>query len=415
MLLLGHPTGNSFCRYAAKAFHEKGWLQEFHSCICWDPNNRFVPFLPKQLVEQLARRSFPEVPLQLQHSHPWRELARLTPPRWPILQQHELGPLSVDGVFRSFDRKLARRLGQLEDLRGVYLYEDAALYSFQAAEKLGIQRIYDLPIGHWHAARQIFEEEREFMPEWAPTLTGLKDSPVKLKRKDEELELANLVVVPSSYVRATLIKSGIDETKIKVVPFGSPPPTQIDTRCSSNKNRPLKVLYVGSLGQRKGLAYGLNAVAALGSQVSLTLIGRPTAPDCVPLVEALERHEWIPSLPHHQILEQMRRHDVLLFPTLFDGFGLVMTEALSQGLPVITTSHSGAAECIRNGVEGFVVPIRNSQAIAEQLQRLADDRDLLAKMREACLHRAAELSWQSYEAELRVAVGEHINAGSNAA
>jgi starch synthase len=414
MLLIGHPTGNSFFRYAARAFYQVGWLQEFHSCICWDPDNRWTRFLPNSLAEQLARRTFPEVPSQLQHSHPWREVARLMPPRWPLLQQHEVGALSVDGVFRSFDRKLASRVNQLESLRGVYLYEDAAMHSFQVAERLGIQRIYDLPIGHWKAARQIFEEERELMPEWVPTLNGLRDSPIKLKRKDEELELANLVIVPSSYVSTTLINSGIDEAKVRIVPFGSPPPTRIQPNYSSIGDRPLKVLYVGSLGHRKGLGYGLEAIATLGSQVKLTMIGRPTTSDCVPLVKALEQHKWIPSLAHHQILEQMRCHDVLLFPTLFDGFGLVMTEALSQGLPVITTSHSGAQECIRNGVEGFVVPIRNSQAIAERLQQLADDRELLATMRRACLRRAGELSWQSYEEGLRLAVGKQINAGSKA-
>ena len=173
---------------------------------------------------------------------------------------------------------------------------------------------------------------------------------------------------------------------------------------------PLKVLYVGSLGQRKGLSYGLEAVAALGEQVSLTLIGRPTASDCKPLIKALDRHQWIASLPHAQILEQMRQHDVLLFPTLFDGFGLVITEALSQGLPVITTAHSGAPECIRNGVEGFIVPIRSSQAIAERLQQLADNRDQLATMRLACLQRAADMCWAGYEQGLRMAVGQVFNA-----
>jgi glycosyltransferase involved in cell wall biosynthesis len=151
----------------------------------------------------------------------------------------------------------------------------------------------------------------------------------------------------------------------------------------------------------------------LGSQVSLTLIGRPTTSYCSPLNAALERHQWFPSLPHPQILEQMRCHDVLLFPTLFDGFGLVMTEALSQGLPVITTAHSGAPECIRNGVEGFIVPIRSSQAIAERLQMLADNRDQLATMRLACLQRAAEMCWAGYEQAMRMAVGQVLMAGKN--
>ena len=123
-------------------------------------------------------------------------------------------------------------------------------------------------------------------------------------------------------------------------------------------------------------------------------------------MNAIQHHRWIASLPHPQILEQMRQHDVLLFPTLFDGFGLVITEALSQGIPVITTLNSGAPECIRDGVEGFIVPIRSSQAIAARLQQLVDDPEQLVAMRQACLQRAAELSWAGYEQSLRLAVGQ---------
>jgi glycosyltransferase involved in cell wall biosynthesis len=101
----------------------------------------------------------------------------------------------------------------------------------------------------------------------------------------------------------------------------------------------------------------------------------------------------------------MAQHDVLLFPTLFDGFGLVITEALSQGLPVITTLHSGAPECVRDGIEGFIVPIRDPCAIAQRLEQLLNNPDQLTSMREACLHRSAELSWASYEYNLCNAVG----------
>ena len=403
MLLLGHPTGNKNSRAAARAFDQVGWLTEFHSCICWDPTTPLARLLSPA---QLARRAFAEIPLQRQHSHPWRELARLSTPHLPLLKRHEHGPLSVDGVYRSFDRQLARRLPQLKTLRGVYLYEDAALDTFQQAERLGIHRFYDLPIGHWRAGHEIFAAERELQPEWAATLTGLLDSPAKLERKDQELALADRVIVASAYVRSTLIATGFDAEKIDVVPYGSPAPHPLPAPEQPRPQGPLKVLYVGSLGQRKGLSYALDAIAALGSQVSLTLIGRPTTSDCSPLLAALQRHRWIASLPHPQILEQMRQHDVLLFPTLFDGFGLVITEALSQGLPVITTLHSGAPECIRDGVEGFIVPIRSSQAIAARLQHLVDDPEQLVAMRQACLKRAGELSWAGYEQSLRKAVGQ---------
>lgn len=413
MLLLAHPTGNANVRAAARALHEAGWLQELDSCICWNYESALARILPLSLAAQLQRRAFPGIPAELLHSHPWRELLRLVGMgrRLPWLQRHEHGPLAIDSIYRSFDRHVASRLPRIAGLQAVYAYEDGALHTFKAAQSLGLRCIYDLPIGYWRAAQQIFAEERVLQPTWACTLTGLADSADKLSRKDEELVFADAVIVASGFVRSTLQSHQACTSPIHVVPYGSPPPITYLTPARASQE-PLRVLYVGSLGQRKGLSYALEAIDSLSSSVRLTLIGRPTSSHCAPLNAALVRHRWITSLPHGQILEQMRQHDVLLFPTLFDGFGLVITEALSQGLPVITTLHSGAPECIKDGVEGFIVPIRSSQAIAERLQQLADDRDLLAAMRVACLRRAAELSWPVYEQGLRQSVGQALQQPS---
>jgi glycosyltransferase involved in cell wall biosynthesis len=359
----------------------------------------------------LNRRSFKEVPLSLQHSHPWRELIRLAAGdrhlrRW---RRHQTGPLSIDAVYQSFDRQVASHLPYAQGLRAVYAYEDAALLTFQAAKTLGLRRFYDLPIGYWRAAQQMFEAERDLLPEWACTLTGLGDSADKLARKDQELELADAVVVPSKFVSSTLTQQNVTQAQIHVVPFGSPP-ALLPRLTEPVSTGPLRVLYVGSLGQRKGLSYALAAVEALGDEVSFTLIGRPTSSDCKPLNAALESHRWMPSLPHPQILEQMRQHDVLLLPSLFEGFALVISEALSQGLPVIATPNSGATECVRDGVEGFLVPIRDSQAIAVRLQQLSADRELLAAMKLACLQRAEELSWARYEEGLRTVVAQTLSS-----
>ena len=404
-LLLAHPTGNTFFRAAARAFHSAGWLRELHSCICWDQTSHFSQRLPQSLVDQLQRRSFDDVPIHLQHSHPWREVGRLASASLPLgwRRGHVQGPFSVDGVYRSFDRHVAARLPQLNGLEAVYAYEDGALRTFQAARALGLRRIYDLPIGYWRAARQIFEEEAQHKPEWACTLTGLNDSPAKLARKDQEIQLAELVIVPSEFVRSTLVEHHAPAAPITVVPFGSPAPRpDLPVRPNSG---PLRVLYVGSLGQRKGLSYALDAVESLGAQVSLTLIGRIAAAECIPLMAAVTRHRWIETLPYPQILEQMRQHDVLVLPSLFEGYALVISEALSQGLPVMITPNTGGTVAVRDGIEGFIVPIRDSESIAERLQQLSENPDQLAAMRQACFRRAAELSWSSYEQNLRLAVG----------
>lgn len=408
MLLLSHPSGNTFFRAAARAFYKAGLLQELDSGICWRSDSILARFLPPSLARQLRRRSFPEVPIALQHDHPWRELSRLiVGGSFPWLIRHEQGPFSIDVVYQRFDRHVASRLPSLSSLRGVYAYEDCAMHTFKSAARLGLLRLYDLPIGYWLAAKKIFQEERELLPEWACTLTGLNDTPAKLGRKDQELQLANLVIVPSDFVRSTLLDHNACRAPIVVVPFGSPPPLAFPAHFPRANH--LRVLYVGSLGQRKGLSYALDAVESLGSQVTFTMIGRVTATNCLPLISAINRHRWIDTLPHDQILEQMRQHDVLLLPSLFEGYALVISEALSQGLPVITTPNSGGIHTIRDGLEGFIVPIRNSLAIAERLQQLIANRDQLDTMRLACLHRASELSWSGYEQKLRTFVGHALS------
>jgi glycosyltransferase involved in cell wall biosynthesis len=108
-----------------------------------------------------------------------------------------------------------------------------------------------------------------------------------------------------------------------------------------------------------------------------------------------QKHRWISSLPHHEILAEMRRHDVFVFPSLFEGLALVQGEAISQGLPVITTPNSGGTDILRDGVDGFIVPIRDPEAITSRLLQLYQDRALLQQMSDSARERAAELDWKS--------------------
>lgn len=397
MILLAHPTGNMFFRAAARAFYSKGLLAELHSSICWNSSSRVANLLPKGIATQLSRRSFNEIPLHLQHSYPLREYFRLISSQLnlPCLSNHQINFLSIDSLYQSFDKHIAKSLVSISPLAGVYSYEDSAFFTFKKAHSLGLKCIYDLPIGYWRAAQHVFAEERELVPEWASTLTGLLDSYSKLERKDVELSLAHHVLVPSQFVANTLADNSACSAPITIAPFGCPNVTSLIP--SIRSSGPLRVLYVGSLGQRKGLSYAINAVEELKSMVTLTLIGRPTTNDCIPLNQAINRHRWIPTLAHSEILAQMRNHDVLLLPSLFEGFALVITEALSQGLPVIATPNTGANECIDDNIEGFIVPIRDSLSIVEKLYQLASDSNLLYNMRLSCLKRARIHTWASYE------------------
>jgi glycosyltransferase involved in cell wall biosynthesis len=182
--------------------------------------------------------------------------------------------------------------------------------------------------------------------------------------------------------------------QVSVVPYGTDQPS--GERATVRREGPLRVLFVGSLSQRKGIADVFESVGKMGRHAALTVIGRKTGSACKPLDEALARCRWIPSLPRERILEEMRGHDVLLFPSLFEGFGLVVTEALSQGLPVITTAHTCGPDVIQDGVEGFLVPVSNAEAITEKLELLDRDRSLLEAMRVAARNKARKLSWADY-------------------
>lgn len=385
-VVLSHPTGNAFVREAASALAEAGLLGEFHTTLA---------FFGSGWRGELRRRVYPEELRKFTWCHPWREAARLLAVRLGLdsLTRHEHGWASVDAVYRSLDRTVARSLDP-KKTTAVYCYEDGALESFRSAQRLGIRRIYDLPIGYWRAARRILLEEAERRPEWAATIGGLRDSGEKLELKDAELRLAERIVVASSFTAQTLKECPFPLAPVTVIPYGAdepasePPPVRRDG--------PLRVLFVGSLSQRKGIADVFESVGAMGRHAALTVIGRKTGAPCHPLDEALARCRWIPSLPRERILEEMRGHDVLLFPSLFEGFGLVVTEALAQSLPVITTAHTCGPDVIEDGVEGFLVPVSNAEAITEKLELLDRDRSLLEAMREAAMKKARSLAWADY-------------------
>jgi starch synthase len=396
MTVLVHPTGNAFVREAALALAEGGLLEQFHTTLAFFGNDWRGEF---------RRRAYPEALRKFTRLHPQREAVRLVAARlgWEFLLRHETGWASVDAVYRSLDRNVARKVSS----GAVYCYEDGALETFRAAKRRGAATIYDLPIGYWRAARRILSEEAERKPEWVPTMPGLRDSPEKLQRKDGELQFAGRIVVASSFTKSTLGECPFPIAPVSVVPYGADEPSD---EVRARRIGPLRILYVGSLSQRKGIADLFESVEPLGSHVELTLIGAKPGFACVALEKALARHRWIPSLPRERILEEMRRHDVLVFPSLFEGFGLVVTEALSQGVPVITTPHTCGPDVIKDGAEGFLVPIRDAAAITEKLECFASDRGLLAEMSQAALNKARSLSWADYRRRIVEVVSESTQA-----
>jgi len=410
--VVSHPTGNANVRNVLSALQEAGMLDEFCTTIAVFPNG-FLDLLSKLPgLHELRRRAYADFLRRRTSTQPSMELLRLLAQRLGLgcLTTSQGAPLSIDNVSLSLDKRVAAKVHR-HSPAAVYCYEDIALQTFKEAKSRGASCVYELPIGYWRSARRLLGEEAERRPEWRSTLGGLRDSPEKLARKDEELRLADRILVASSFTRQTLQECPFPIAPVSVVPYGAN--EDVGRREASScvldrRGCPLRVLFVGGLSQRKGVADLFEAVELLGVHAELTVIGRKPAESCEPLDSALRKHRWIESLPRERILEEMRGHDVLVFPSLFEGFGLVVTEALSQGMPVITTPHTCGPDVLTEEEDGFIVPIRDPQAITEKLELLHRDRERLAAMSGAASKKAKTLTWERYRQGVVEAVRETL-------
>ena len=397
-ILLSHPTGNQNIRNALLSLVEQNMLVEFWTTLAWNPASRWNGMLPGGVRSQLARRAFPEAPTNLVKCVPSREIVRLLA-RGSFL--HDLlcsgeRPFSVISMYRHFDGAVARRV-KTASLDAVYAYEGGALRTFREAKKTGIATVYELPSSYWYWECELLAEEAQRNPQFSRLLPKLMDSPKHMEWKDEELRLADVVIVPSQHVRDTLAGVVADE-RIRIVNYGAPP-VRPRRPSESEARRPLRVLFVGSLVQRKGIGYLLDALDSLGADVELTLIGGRVAPNDR-VDAACRRWRWFETLTYDQVLDVMMESDVLALPSLCEAFGLVVTEALACGLPVIVTRNVGASDLIVDEREGFVVPLCSAAAIAERLDILNRNRKLLAAMSRNAQTTAAEQTWESYRARL---------------
>jgi len=411
-----HPTGNQNVRQVLQALDEKGMLGTFHTTLGFSSGTR-TRFLPGPLRAECARRTYRVSPDKID-SRPGREAIRLAAQKlkWKSLTRHETGWASIDQVYRDLDRAVAHRIAERhsgQKLEAVYCYEDGSLETFRAAKKLGLKCLYDLPIAYWETVRKLLEEEMERLPQWEPTLVGTRDSAAKLARKTEELALADMVICPSLFVLRSLPPQARRDKQCIVAEFGSPPRNLDAARRAGPESGKLRVLFAGSMSQRKGLADVFAAMKLLKrADVELLVMGSPVAP-LEFYRSQYQDFTYLSTRPHREVLELMQSCDVLVLPSLAEGRALVQQEALANGLPLIITENTGGEDLIVEGETGFLVPIRSPEKIAEKIAWLADHRDALPAMRLAALKKADEYPWQRYAGRITSAISSLLAAAKN--
>ncbi len=190
-------------------------------------------------------------------------------------------------------------------------------------------------------------------------------------RERKEWELADLIFCGSNFVRDSIILEGAAPAKCVVVPYGVDAGNYKAGLRKGAINRPLRMLFVGEVGARKGARYLIDAAHQLGDRVEVKMVGGIRA-DQVDITSLPNNLELVGKVPRSDVASWYDWADIFILPSLFEGSATVTYEAMASGLPVICTHETGSI--VVNGVSGLIIPSRSSEAIIEAISSITPDR-----------------------------------------
>jgi starch synthase len=360
--------------------------------------DRLASRVPK--IDRALRRRFQEgLPLE-KVVRRWRyELPELAARR-----TFGSGRLADSCVFRRdalFDRWVARRW--VDDCDCYWGFQGSCLESLAAARSRGIIAVAEFATAHVTRAIELLSRESQRHPEWASTISNFSFPTWYLERLQEEPHAADYCIAASQFTRDSLIEAGIEAERILLLPLGADLDQFRFARRSADG--PFRILFVGGIGQRKGVKYLLEAFKLLrGPGVELTLAG-PLPADTRPLDAYRSSVRLTGRLDQADIVREMHQAHVLVLPSVFEGFGLVIAEAMSTGMPVIASTHSAGPDIIREGCDGFVLEPDDVEGMAQRLETLRADRNRAVEMGVAAAERARAFSWDVHTERVKDILG----------
>jgi starch synthase len=353
--------------------------------------NVLASYMRRKLERELRRRDLPDDlhAKQIRHASSLLEVLF-------VAAQREGAPRHLTRALMrlrnfTFDRAVAASLRPDDD--AVICAYTAARTTFMRATRLGVMRCLEYPIAHHRFATSLLLEESSLQPKFASTLQFHKFSGALQKRLDDEIRLADRVFVLSTFEKMTFVQAGVPQDKLTVTPLG------VDHDVFYKREHPrtdscFRVVFVGQLTQRKGLSYlidAFNGAALPNSELLLVgsvVGGRPW--------QGMPRIRHVPHVPRWELPQIYSQADVFVLPSLVEGFGLTALEAMACGLPVIVSENTFGRDLISDGVDGFLVPIRDTESIAKHLRRLHSSPRDRARVGVAAQEKAQEFSWQRY-------------------
>lgn len=280
-------------------------------------------------------------------------------------------------IGRWFDQRVCHHLERqrFSGRNAFFAYNTGCLETLGRLGDRGVKTIVD-QIDPGRTEYELVVEEAARWPGWAKV--ELKISPDYCDRLVAEWEAAHAVVVNSEWSKTALLSQGIPDNKIHVVPLAYEPHETPQERRPTPKERPLQVLWLGSVILRKGIQYLMEAARLLSDRsIQFSVVGSVDISSQA-IASAPANVLFKGRVTRNHTAEHYRNADLFVFPTLSDGFGLVQLEAMAHGLPVISTPNCGAV--VEHGKNGLIVPARDPAALADAIASLDDDRSKLEAM-----------------------------------
>mgnify|MGYP000189239241 CR=1 FL=1 len=292
----------------------------------------------------------------------------------------------------------------------VIMYDSTATECFAILKKQAphIIRILDVSISHRQFMKMNFErdmnqtQDKHLMLEEA-----ILWQDKYMKDYNQEVKDSNYFFAPSQIVKKSLIYVGANEKSIKIIPYG----VDINKFQYIRKQKhtlPLNLIYVGQVNYRKGIHHLLKVISQFSSSlVTLNLAGEYDRNSELYLQYRNCRNiKFLGFVTRDVLADYYQRSDMFVFPTLGEGYGLVVLEALSTGTPVISSDLAGGNDIIVNGKNGYVFSGGNDDELRHIIQYMIDNIETISYLSANARESVMDMSWDAYYDKIKYAISE---------
>jgi len=292
------------------------------------------------------------------------------------------------------DRIVARRLEKLAgQIDIIHTWPDAALETLKSAAKLGIVTVLERTNTHTRFAYETVAKECKRLGVTLPPSDEYAYKPDVIRKEEEEYRLADYILCPSDFVVNSFLEQGFAREKLVRFQNGFDGTAFYPADKPRDTKRGLTMLFVGVAAVRKGTHFALEAwLKSPACRDGTFLIAGQFLPAYAEKLSSMLSHPSVRVLGHrNDVPELMRKSDILVLPSIEEGFGLVVVEAMGSGcVPLVSEA---CTELCRHMENGLVHPIGDVKILTQHITMLHEDRALLESLRAGALRTAPKVTW----------------------